>query len=275
MPLVEPEDVPVFILCGGLGTRLGEAAEGMPKPMVTIGDRPIVAHIMQTYRRHGYRRFVLCAGYRAEVLSTYFLSYAGIANDFTIDMGTREVAYHQSKAAPDWEVTIAHTGLGTQTGARIAQAAARHLGDVEHFAVTYGDGLTDADLGAELDFHLGHGRIGTSLAINPVSRFGMLGLDGGRVHSFSEKPTEEATWINGGFFLFRRRFMDYLDAAPDCVLEQAPLRRLTEDGELMAFQHQGFWSCMDTPRDRDGMRSLWESGAAPWQGMPGRADGTG
>ncbi len=274
MPSVEPAGVPVFILCGGLGRRLGDAAEGVPKPMVAIGDRPIVAHIMHAYARYGFRRFVLCAGYRAEVLSAYFLNYAGIANDFTIDMASREVAYHQSGTALDWEATIARTGLHTQTGARVALAAARHLGSAPHFAVTYGDGLTDADLGAELAFHLDHGRIGTSLAVNPVSRFGLIrlgdgGLDDDRVQTFSEKPSAATSWVNGGFFLFRAGFLDYLTGDPGCVLEQGPLRRLAAEGQMMAYRHQGFWSCMDTPRDRDGMRASWEDRAAPWIGGGG------
>lgn len=269
MPLVEPHNVPVFILCGGFGTRLDNAHEGLPKPMVPIGDQPMVAHIMQAYRRFGFRRFVLCVGFKAEVLSHYFLNYSGIVSDFTIDTGSKEVCFHTNAAAPDWEVTIAHTGLHAQTGSRVAQAAALHLGADEHFAVTYGDGLTDADLGEELSFHLEHGRLGTTLAVNPVSRFGQMQIEGQRVLRFAEKPLDAQSWINGGFFFFRRRFLDYLTTDPACVLEQEPLRRLADDGELMAYQHSGFWSCMDTRRDREAIQALWEEGAAPWLGRDG------
>jgi len=259
-----PEDVPVFLLCGGLGSRLGNAAADKPKPMIEIGDRPIVLHIMQCYARWGFRRFILCAGYRGEVLSSFFLNYSGIANDFTVDLATRSVFYHQSARAPDWEVTVAHTGLETMTGARIARAAARYLGDAEHFAVTYGDGLTDANLAEEYRFHVGHERVGTVLAVNPTSQFGQFHLGEGDIASFAEKPRMAEHWINGGFFFFRRRFLDYLSSDSNCVLEREPLARLTADGELKVYRHKGFWSCMDTIRDRDEMRALWESGAAPW-----------
>ncbi len=260
-----PRDVPVFVLCGGFGTRLGGLAERAPKPMVEIGERPLVAHIMESYARFGFRRFVLCTGYRGDAVSSYFMMLPGMLCDFTLDLRDRSISYHQSESVPDWEITIAHTGPRTMTGARIARAAARYLGEAEHFAVTYGDGLSDADLSEELRFHLQHGAVGTVLAVNPPSQFGRLQVNGDHVHRFAEKPVMEDGWINGGFFLFRRSFLDYLSPAEDCVLEAEPLARLARDGELRVYRHQGFWSCLDTPRDHERLCALWESGAAPWK----------
>ncbi len=260
-----PSEVPVFVLCGGFGTRLAGSAARVPKPMVEIGDRPLLAHVLECYGRHGYRRFVLCTGYRAEIVSAYFLLLPGFLSDFTLDLRDRSISYHQSECTPDWEITVARTGLEVMTGARLARAAARYLGDAEHFAVTYGDGLTDADLAEELRFHLAHGAVGTVLAVNPPSQFGHLGLEEDRVAAFAEKPASEQGWINGGFFLFRRSFLDYLSPEPDCVLEREPLERLAADGELRVFRHRGFWTCLDTPRDHERLRHLWESGAPPWK----------
>ncbi len=261
----QPENVPVFILCGGLGTRLGGAAAGLPKPMVEIGGRPMLAHIMAWYERFGFRRFILCAGYRADVISNYFLNYIGLNADFTVDLRGRDVSYHQTEAVPNWEVTVARTGVKAMTGARLARAAARFLGDAEHFALTYGDGLTDADLGEEFRFHLSHGRMGTVLGVNPPSQFGEFVFNGGAVAGFTEKPLLVEKWINGGYFFFRRGFLDYLRDDDACVLEKEPLCRLAEDAQLEVHRYCGYWSCMDTTRDRDALRGLWESGEAPWK----------
>ncbi len=266
-----PADVPVFVLCGGRGTRLGDAAARRPKPMVEIGDRPMLLHIMESYARAGFRRFVLCTGWRAEVIATFFLDFRAMTEDFTIETRTGQVWFHQTGPRPDWEVTVAHTGADAQTGARIARAAARHLGDAEHFAVTYGDGLADVDLAAELAFHLSHDRLGTVLAVNPVSQFGHLELDDeDEVAGFVEKPTMAQAWVSGGYFFFRRRFLDYLSTEEDCVLEGAPLRRLAAQRQLRPFRHRGFWSCVDTVKDREAMHALCESGAAPWLGPEAR-----
>jgi glucose-1-phosphate cytidylyltransferase len=265
----EPAEVPVFILCGGMGTRLGDAAEGGPKPMVEIGEQPMLLHVMGCYGRHGFRRFVLCTGYRSEVIGAYFLNHAARNNDFTVALAGGGVRYHLREPAPDWEVTVAYTGGRTMTGGRLARAAARHLGEGdEHFAVTYGDGLTDADLAGELAFHLAHDRLGTVLAVTPPSPFGRLELhEDGAASGFAEKPRRGGGGrINGGFFLFRRPFLDYLSAAEGCVLEQEPLTRLASEGQLRTYGHDGFWSCVDTVRDRDEVRGLWEGGAAPWKG---------
>ncbi len=262
---IRPEDIPVFILCGGLGTRLGGAATGLPKPMVEIGGKPILIHIMNWYERFGFRRFVLCAGYRSDVISNYFMSYEALNADFTVDLRSRDVWYHQAERMPDWEVTVARTGTNAMTGARLARAAARYLGETEHFALTYGDGLTDADLGDELRFHLSHGRIGTVLGVNPPSQYGEFVFEGSSLAGFMEKPLLAEHWINGGYFFFRRAFLDYLCDDDDCVLEKEPLGKLAEHAQLELHRYPGYWACMDTIRDRDNIRSLWESGSAPWK----------
>lgn len=262
----EAATIPVFILCGGLGTRLGDRAANGPKPMVPIGDRPIVWHIMRSYARFGFRRFVLCVGHRGEIVADWFANWAYRTNDFTVSLAERAIHIHQSEPLPDWEVTIAQTGEATMTGGRIARAAARYLGDAPHFAVTYGDGLTDADLGAQLRFHLAHERLGTVLGVHPPSSFGRFELHEERVAAFVEKPDQTDEWINGGYFLFRRGVLEHLSADADCVLEQEPLRRLAALGQIELFRHDGFWSCMDTPKDHDRMQAIWRSGAAPWLG---------
>lgn len=262
----DPAGIPVFLLCGGLGTRLGDSAGLRPKPMLDIGEKPMVLHIMSWYGRFGFRRFVLCTGHRSEVISAYFANFAAFNADYTVDTASRSISYHQGeRGLPAWEVTVAFTGVATMTGGRLARAVGRYLGDAEHFAVTYGDGLTDADLGAELRFHAGHDRLGTVLGVRPPSPFGRLGLHEDAVVSFAEKPRRTEDTVNGGFFFFRRGFLDYLSPAEDCVLEREPLDRLSRDGELRAFHHDGFWSCVDTARDHTEARGLWESGAAPWK----------
>jgi glucose-1-phosphate cytidylyltransferase len=235
---VTPSDVPVFVLCGGLGTRLKEETEFRPKPMVPIGDEPILAHILRSYRQHGFGRFVLCLGFKAEVIEEAFADEEG--------------------------VTLVRTGESAMTGARVARAAQQCLGDAEHFAVTYGDGLTDADLAAELDFHVSHGGIGTVLGVNPPSRFGELKIDGDSVVEFDEKPQIRDHWVNGGYFFFKRDFLRYLSTDDDCVLEQEPLVRLARDGGLTVFRHPGYWASMDTQRDMEQLTELYVSGKAPW-----------
>jgi len=261
----EFDQVPVFVLCGGQGTRMAEETEWRPKPMVPIGDKPVLWHIMRWYRRHGFRRFVLCTGYKSEAIKSYFLNYASLNSDFTIRLATNELTVHSVDHQDDWEVTIAHTGETAMTGARIARAAARYLGASEDFAVTYGDGLTDADLVEEFRFHRGHRRAGTVLGVHPPSRFGAFETAGDRVSTFVEKPEFGDKWVNGGYFFFRRRMLDYLEADEACVLEQTPLARLAADGQLMVHRHHGFWQCMDTRRDLDLLNGLWARGAAPWK----------
>lgn len=257
-------DIPVFILCGGLGTRIKEETEFRPKPMVPIGEHPILWHVMQKYSRHGFRRFVLCLGFKADVVKDYFSNFHFRNADSTINLRTNKVTVHEHRRVLDWDVTLAFTGESNMTGSRVAQAARKYLGKASHFAVTYGDGLTDADLKAEFKEHLASGRLGTVLGVNPPSRFGEIRVDGKRVVEFTEKPDIEGHWINGGFFFFQRGFLKYLSEEECCVLERDPLVKLARDGELNIYKHQGFWGCMDTQRDRDHLTKLVECGTAPW-----------
>ncbi|MCO6045373.1 glucose-1-phosphate cytidylyltransferase [Aeoliella sp. ICT_H6.2] len=262
---VSPAKVPIFILCGGFGTRFREQTEFRPKPMIEIGGRPILWHIMRTYAKYGFCRFVVCLGYRGKVIREYFLHYASMNSDFTVGLASNELTTHTIDHTDDWSVTLAETGLETMTGARIARATAKYLGDAEHFGVTYGDGVTDADLAKEFAFHLQHERLGTVLGVNPPSRFGELQLNGDEVVAFDEKPEFHEKWINGGFMFFRRGFREYLSDATDCVLERTPLVSLADDGQLSLFRHHGFWHCMDTQRDYDDLNRLWREGTAPWK----------
>lgn len=259
-------EIPVFILCGGLGTRLKEMTEFRPKPMIKIGNDPILLHIMKHYALFGFRRFILCMGFRSDVIREYFLNFYAMNSDVTIELYTNAMEIHSVDHSCDWKVTLAYTGEATMTGGRIALAVSKYLGDAEYFAVTYGDGLTDADLGAEFDYHLSHGKLGTVLGVNPPSRFGEFRMDGDVLLEFIEKPELHTAWINGGYFFFRRGFIDYLSGSEAQILEQEPLARLARDSQLAVFRHQRFWACMDTQRDYEYLNSLWQSGAAPWAG---------
>ena len=257
-------NVPVFILAGGLGTRIKEMTEFIPKPMVPIGETPILYHIMMKYSLHGFKKFIICTGYKSEVIKSYFLNYSSLNSDFTIKLSKNELTVHSIDHNLDWEVTVAFTGLNNMTGSRIAIAANKYLNNAEHFAVTYGDGLTDADLKDELEFHLQNNEIGTVLGVNPPSRFGEIILDGNSVESFKEKPEFTDEWINGGYFFFRKDFLKYLSEDQDCVLEKEPLVKLANDKQLNMYKHKGFWACMDTQRDREFINKIWESGEVPW-----------
>ena len=256
--------IPVFVLCGGLGTRLKEETELRPKPMLPIGNHPMLWHIMRYYRKFGFRRFVLCVGFKAEVIKEYFLNYSALNSDFTVNLKTSAVTVRSVDHNLDWEITLAYTGESAMTGARVARAAKKYLGDSEHFAVTYGDGLTDADLDDEYGYHLSHPKIGTVLGINPPSRFGEIMLDGDKVVKFEEKPEFSDEWINGGYFFFHRDFLSYLSTEEGCILERTPLVKLARDGQLNMYKHSGFWACMDTQRDKEHLEQLWSSGSAPW-----------
>lgn len=266
---MDPSRVPVFILAGGLGARLKEHTEFRPKPMIEIGHRPILWHIMRWYSRFGFKRFIVCAGYLQEVIKDYFLKYDAMNSDFTVKLHTHDVKYHTAHHEDDWEVTVAYTGERTLTGGRIGRATTRYLGDAEHFAVTYGDGLTNLDLGKEFAFHQEHGRIGTLLAIQPPSRFGELkGDEAGTVLEFAEKPDNGGSWINGGYFFFRRDFTKYLSPSEGLILERDPLMQLARDDQLRMYRHRDFWACMDTQRDKEFLDELWNSGRAPWATAP-------
>lgn len=259
------KNIPVFILCGGFGTRIKEETEFRPKPMVPIGDKPILWHIMNYYNNYGFKKFVLCLGFKAEVIKSYFLNYSQMNSDFTVNLKSNDIEVHSVDHEQEWEVTLAFTGDASMTGARIAIAADKYLGKAENFAVTYGDGLTDANLLDELNYHITHKKIGTVLGVNPPSRFGEIKVDKDSVLEFDEKPEFTEKWINGGYFFFNKDFLKYLSKDENCVLEKEPLVKLAREGELNLYKHRGFWGCMDTQRDREYLTSLWKSGKAPWK----------
>ena len=254
----------VMILCGGQGTRLREETEFRPKPLVEVGRRPILWHIMKLYAHYGLSEFVLCLGYRGNMIKEHFLNYEAMNNDFTVSLGDRQqIEYHGLYDETGFRVTLADTGLESMTGARIKRAMKYVDGDT--FMVTYGDGLSNVDIDALLAFHRGHGRLATMTTVRPVSRYGVLRLDGsGGVNGFNEKPQLEG-WVNAGFFVFDQRVGDYLDTDAGCVLEQDPLRRLAHDGQLKAYRHNGFFYAMDTFREFKTLNELWDRGQSPWK----------
>jgi glucose-1-phosphate cytidylyltransferase len=255
----------VVILCGGQGTRLREVTEVRPKPMVEIGGRPILWHIMKLYARYGLRDFVLCLGYRGQVIKDFFLNYEEHLSDLTVRLGReRAVVVHDAHPEDGWTVTLADTGETALTGARVRRVR-RYL-DGGPFCLTYGDGLGDVDLAGLLEFHRSHGKLATVTSVRPPGRFGELRLDGRRVAEFSEKPQTTEGYINGGFFVLEREVVErYMDDRDDLVLEREPLQRLAADGQLMAWPHEGFWHPMDTYRDLKLLEDLWAGGRAPWK----------
>ena len=250
----------VVILAGGFGTRLSEYTESIPKPMVTVGGRPILWHIMKTYAHFGYKDFYLALGYKAEVIKDYFLHYHALNTDFTVDLASGDIQPHQIEET-DWRVTLVNTGIETMTGGRIKRLQS-FIGD-EPFLLTYGDGVADINLNALVNFHKSHGKMVTMSAVRPAARFGDLDFDGDRVSSFQEKPQLHEGWINGGFFVCEPELFNYIDDDTQ-MLEREPLEKVVQAGELMAYKHDGFWHCMDTKRDRDILESLW-SQEAPWR----------
>lgn len=241
-----------------------EETEFRPKPMVEIGGRPLLWHIMKIYAYHGHTEFVLCLGYKAEVIKGYFLNYEAMNNDFTLRLGsTDRIEFHSNHSELGWTVTLADTGLHAQTGARVKRIEKYIKGD--GFMLTYGDGVADVDIRELLRFHGRHGRIGTVTGVRPPSRFGELMTNGDAVVGFSEKPQTSQGFINGGFFVFNHRFFEYLSGEDSCVMEEKPLERLARDGELMIYPHTGFWQCMDTPRDLQRLQEIWESGKPQWR----------
>jgi len=258
-------EVPVVILCGGMGTRLREATEQLPKPLIDIGGRPILWHIMKIYSRHGFRRFVLCLGYKSDLIKQYFLDYRHLAADFTLHLGAQTPpVFHNAVGEEDWEVTFVETGLTTGTGARLRRVT-EHL-QVPTFAMTYGDGIGNVDLTGLMDHHRRSGAIGTLTGVHPGSRYGEMHVEGTSVVEFNEKPTLAEGWVNGGFFVFERRFIDeYIGDETDLMLETTPLQRLARDRQLSVFAHEGFWMGMDTYRDWMALNGLWDTGSAPWK----------
>ncbi len=249
----------VILLAGGFGTRLSEYTDLVPKPMVPIGGRPILWHIMKNYAHFGHKDFYVALGYKASVIKEYFLNYRALNADFTVNLATGEVAPHQIDPV-DWRVTLVHTGDESMTGGRVKRMGA-YVGD-ETFMLTYGDGVANVDLDALLRFHRSHGKMVTVTAVRPAARFGELGIIEDRVDTFQEKPQMHEGWINGGFFVIEPRFLDLIEG-DGTMLERQPLEKAARMGELMAYKHDGFWHCMDTKRDHDLLESLWREGA-PW-----------
>ena len=253
----------VVILCGGLGTRLSEETQVRPKPMVDVGDRPILSHIMQIYSRHGFNEFVLALGYKGDVIKDYFLSYHARQSDLTIQLKSGKVEYSRP-TAEDWTVTLVDTGQATQTGGRLLRLRPQ-VEPTGTFMLTYGDGVANINVKDLLAFHRSHGRLATVTAVRPPARFGDLRIENERVMQFEEKPQAGEGWINGGFFVFEPSVFDYLDD-DSTILERSPLERLAADGQLMAYRHSGYWQSMDTLRDKHALEQLWASGNAPWRG---------
>ena len=252
----------VVILAGGLGSRIAEETHLKPKPMVEIGGRPILWHIMKLYHSHGLRDFVICCGFRGYVIKEYFANYALHMSDMTFDMPNNTVHFHR-QSAEDWRVTLVDTGENTMTGGRLKRVAP-YLEDEEDFCFTYGDGLSDVDISATIAFHRSHSRLATVTAVRPPARFGALKLEGDEVQGFIEKPEGEGGFINGGFFVLSNPVLDHIHS-DSTSFEGAPLTALARKGELRAYFHRGFWQPMDTLRDKNMLETLWTEGNAPWK----------
>jgi len=251
-----------IILAGGFGTRISEESHLMPKPMIEIGGKPIIWHIMNIYGSQGMNEFIIAAGYKAEYIKNYFLNFYALNNDIFINLSNGKTFVHDGNQ-PDWKIHIVDTGLHTQTGGRIKRLE-RWLADSDTFMLTYGDGLSDIRLLDLLNFHRSHGKLATVTTVLPPARFGRLSLEDSRVSRFKEKPDGDEGWINGGFFVLNRKVLDYIEG-DDCIWERGPLERLAEEGQLMGFPHKGFWSCIDTLREKNIIEDYWNSGRAPWK----------
>ena len=249
----------VIILAGGFGTRLSEETITKPKPMVEIGGKPILWHIMKIYSYYGFNDFIICLGYKGEVIKEYFANYFLRMSDVTINLKTNEIKVHKN-TSEDWKVTLIDTGLTTMTGGRIKRVEEYIEGT---FMVTYGDGVADINIKKLVEFHRSHGKIGTVTAVRPTGRFGALYIEKEKVKKFTEKPQEGEGWINGGFFIFEKAFFKYIKG-DESILEREPLENLAKDGELMSYKHYGFWQCMDTLRDKNYLEKLYQSSNAPW-----------
>jgi len=251
-----------IILAGGFGSRLSEETINKPKPMIEIGNRPILWHIMNIYGAHGIDEFIIALGYKAQHIKEYFLNYYALNSDLTVDLKTGNRTIYDG-VQPDWRVHLVDTGLNTMTGGRLRRLR-NWLGRDETFLLTYGDGVADINVTELIDFHNRHGRLATVTTVKPPARFGRVGFEGDRVTTFAEKPEESEGWINGGFFVFNARAIDYIDG-DQTVLEREPIERLARDNQLVGYRHYGFWSCMDTLKEKNMLEELWESGKAPWK----------
>jgi glucose-1-phosphate cytidylyltransferase len=250
------------IFAGGLGTRLSEETDSRPKPMVEIGGKPILWHIMKIYSSHGINEFIVCLGYKGYYVKDYFMNYFLHTSDVTFDLVENETIVHNKKAEP-WRVTLVDTGLETMTGGRLKRVAP-YLPDNEPFCLTYGDGVADVDIAGVIDYHRAHGRTTTMTVVRPPGRFGAVSMERDAIVSFDEKPRGDGGWINGGFFVLSKKALAYIDG-DETLFEQEPLAGMAADGELRAYRHDGFWQCMDTLRDKRLLEQLWSSGAAPWK----------
>jgi glucose-1-phosphate cytidylyltransferase len=251
----------VILLAGGFGTRLAEYTNVVPKPMIPIGGKPILWHIMSLYSKYGHKDFVVALGYKGDVIKEYFLNYRSLNCDFTVDLKSGTLRPHQQDQV-DWIVTLVDTGANTMTGGRVKRLK-DYIGN-ETFMLTYGDGVADIDLDKLLEFHKSHGKLVTMSAVRPAARFGELEFDGDTVSRFEEKPQLHDGWINGGFFVIEPKFLDLIEG-DEVMLEREPLNKACMTGELMAFKHEGFWHCMDTKRDHELLEALWGKGAPPWK----------
>lgn len=250
------------ILAGGLGTRISEETIVKPKPMVEIGGKPILWHIMKIYSAHGVNEFVICLGYKGYIIKEYFANYFLHMSDVTFDMSHNRMEVHNNSAEP-WRVTLVDTGDATMTGGRLLRVA-DYVKNEDFFCMTYGDGVGDINISKTLDFHRTHGKLATLTATQPPGRFGALGIEDEQVHAFQEKPTGDGGWINGGFFVLAPQVLEYIEG-DDSIWERTPLERLAAASELMAYKHDGFWQPMDTLRDKHHLEELWQSGKAPWK----------
>ncbi|MHC4083597.1 MAG: glucose-1-phosphate cytidylyltransferase [Planctomycetota bacterium] len=254
----------VVILCGGKGTRIREETQFIPKPLIQIGNKPILWHIMKTYAHYGFKDFILCVGYKGNMIKEYFLNYETINSDFTVQLGRHNsVKFHNSHDERDWRVTVVDTGDEAQTGARIKRVEKYIDGDL--FMVTYGDGVANIDIGRLVRFHTEHKKIATITGVHPTSRFGELTIQNNRLVQFQEKPQVREGLINGGFFVFQRKFMEYLSDDDNCYLEGEPLANLASEGNLMIYTHDDFWQCVDTYREMQLLINMWKSPTPPWK----------
>ena len=251
-----------ILLAGGLGTRISEESHLKPKPMIEIGEKPILWHIMKSYSAHGYNDFIVCCGYKQYVIKEYFADYYLHNSDITFDFQNKNTMEIHSNTAEPWRVTLVDTGLETMTGGRVKRVS-QYVGN-EPFMLTYGDGVSDVDIKALVEFHKSHGKIATLTVVRPEGRFGVLDMHGSRIEAFREKAQEDMGYINGGFMVFEPDVFDYIDG-DSTILERAPLERLAAEGQLMAYKHEGFWQCMDTQRDKQKLEEFWASGQAPWR----------
>ena len=255
----------VVILAGGLGSRLSEETTLRPKPMVEVGNKPILWHIMNSYSTHGFNEFIIALGYKQEVVKDYFLNFYAFNNDISINLTTGKTVFHNGKQ-PEWKIHLVDTGLHTQTGGRVKRLR-KWLDKDKPFMLTYGDGVTDLDITALVQFHHSHGKLATVTTVRSPARFGRIGFTGDQVTAFYEKRENSEGWINGGYFVLDYKALDYIDG-DHTVWERDPVENLARDGHLMGYRHNGFWSCMDTLKEKNLLEELWASGKAPWRTQP-------